>query len=106
MSKLQEIPFTPTPVFDAAAAGSFKLTLTGEVTSSTFVNGSAGPDLVAFRIVQDAAGGHPFAWPENVRNAPAVNPSPNAETRQLFLLNTDGGLDAIGIATYDIPARN
>lgn len=94
------VPFTATPVFNAASGGAFKLTLTGAVTSSTFANGAQGPSIVVFRIVQDGAGGHPFVWPGNVRNGGAINPGPNKRTVQLFSLDTDGSLDAFGPPMY------
>jgi hypothetical protein len=84
----------------------FKPTSVGGVTSSSLINGLAEPDLIAFRIVQDSIGGRAFAWPANVHGAPEVNPVPHAATLQLFALNTDGALDAIGVATYITQAGN
>jgi hypothetical protein len=85
-----------TPAFDASTGSEFKITLTAAVTSSTFINGLSGANLVTFRIVQDATGGWPFAWPANVRGG--GSPAPGAGTRniQVFALDTDGSLDAAG----------
>lgn len=90
------IAFSTTPVFNAAAASGFKITLTGNVSSSTFANGAQGAVLVAFRIVQDATGGRTFTWPANVRGGGIINPGANARSLQIFALDTDGSLDAIG----------
>jgi hypothetical protein len=97
---LTVITFSSTPVFDASLGAGFKLTLTGDVSSSTFVNGSAGPALIAFRIVQDAIGGRAFAAPANLRNFGVINPGPNARSLQLFMVDTDGSGDAIGPMMY------
>lgn len=99
-SALLTVPFSATPSFNAANAGAFDITLTGDVTASTFINGASGGPLVAFRIVQDSNGGHAFAWPANVRNAGAVSTNANARSVQLFLLQTDGSLDALAPIMY------
>jgi hypothetical protein len=97
---LVPVAFSTTPVFNAAVGGAFKLTLTGNVASSTFANGLQGPSIVVFRFLQDGTGGRTFAWPGNVRNGGVVNPGPNARSVQIFALDTDGSLDAIGPIQY------
>jgi hypothetical protein len=94
------VGFSATPVFNATNAQGFKMTLTGNVTSSTFANGTQGPALIMFRFLQDATGGWTFAWPSNVRNGGVVNPGPNARSVQIFALDTDGSLDAVGPIQY------
>lgn len=94
------VAYSATPVFNAATGGAFKITLTGNVTSSTFANGTQGPSIVAFRIVQDGTGGRTFVWPANVRNAGTPNPAANARSVQLFALDTDGSLDAVSPMMY------
>jgi hypothetical protein len=91
---IDTVAFSPTPTFNAADGAGFKITLTGDVTSSTFANGTEGPALVVFRIVQDGAGGHAFTWPSNVRNGGSVNPGANARSIQIFTVDSDGSLDA------------
>lgn len=90
------VGFTATPAFDGSTGSQFKITLGGDVTSSTFINGLSGANLVTFRIVQDGTGGHGFVWPANVRGGGM--PAPGAGTRniQVFALDTDGSLDAAG----------
>lgn len=94
------VTFSSTPVFNAALGGAFKITLGGNVTSSTFANGTQGPGVVAFRIQQDGTGGRTFAWPSNVRNGGTINPGANARSVQLFSLDTDGSLDAASPMMY------
>lgn len=94
------VAFSATPVFNALNGQGFKITLTGNVTSSTFANGTQGPAVVLFRIVQDATGGRTFVWPTNVRNGGVVSPNPNARSVQIFALDSDGSLDAIGPIQY------
>jgi hypothetical protein len=60
------VAFSATPVFDAGTATTFKLTLTGNVTSSTLSGAIAGEPL-AFLICQDSTGGRTFAPPGNVQ---------------------------------------
>lgn len=94
------VPFSNTPVFDGSTTSSFRMTLTGNVTASTFVNGLKGQNLVVFRIVQDGTGGRTFVWPSNVRNAGVINPGVGAISMQLFAVDTDGSLDAVSPMMY------
>jgi hypothetical protein len=97
IDQLSTVAYIPAPVFNGELSNSFKITLTGNVTSSTFVNGGLlGKPTYYFRIVQDSVGGHTFVWPTNVRNGGVPNPNPNARSVQAFALDTDGSLDAIG----------
>jgi hypothetical protein len=94
------VPFSATPVFDASIGLEFKLILTGNVTSSTLINGTQGPSLVAFRLVQNSVGGRTFVWPSNVRNGGIVNDLANGRSLQLFAVDVDGSLDAVGPMMY------
>lgn len=94
------VAFNANPIFDASQGLEFKLTLTGNATSSSFINGSQGPSVIAFRIVQDGTGGRTFVWPANVRNGGEISPAANARSLQLFAVDTDGSLDAIGPMMY------
>jgi hypothetical protein len=69
------IPFSPAPILDATSSVAIEITLTGDVVSSSFVSG-AGPgfiQLVVFYILQDAAGGHKWAWPGNFHGCQNVD---------------------------------
>jgi hypothetical protein len=94
------VPFAANPIFDASKGLEFKLTLTGNVSSSSFINGTLGPSIIAFRIVQDGTGGRTFTWPSNVRDGGVVNPAANARSVQLFAVDTDGSLDSISPMQY------
>jgi hypothetical protein len=67
-SLIQTVPFSATPIFDPKNGGIFKITLTGDVTSSTMATGS-GQDgqEITFYIIQDGSGGHSFVAPTNVK---------------------------------------
>lgn len=67
LGTLTTVAFSATPTFDASTASTFKLTLTGNVTSSTLSNAVAGEPL-AFEICQDGVGGRTFVPPANVLN--------------------------------------
>jgi hypothetical protein len=70
-ANLSTVSFSATPTFNAASFSNFKITLTGNVTSSTLSNAVAGQTLI-FEIVQDGTGGHTFVWPTNVKNAMSI----------------------------------
>jgi hypothetical protein len=89
-----------TPVFDASKGLEFKITISASVSSSTIINGTLGPSIVVFRIVQDSIGGHNFVWPSNVRNGGSVNKTANARSVQMFAVDFDGSLDAVGPMMY------
>lgn len=69
------VAFGATPVFNAglAAFPTFTMTLTGNLTSSSVTNATAG-QIITFIITQDATGGRTFAWPPNFKDPPAIAP--------------------------------
>lgn len=81
------VTFSATPTFNAASAGIFIITLTGNVTSLTISNPSVGETLT-FVISQDATGSRTWAWPSTVKNAPAI--SAGASTITTVTMNYDG----------------
>jgi hypothetical protein len=87
-------------VFNASLGSEFKVTLNGNVTSSTFINGNIGPALICFRFLQGPAGNYSFTWPTNVRNGQTVNPTANSTSIQLFAVDSDGSLDGLGSMQY------
>ncbi|MGB7985114.1 MAG: hypothetical protein WCF54_08140 [Terracidiphilus sp.] len=94
------IPFSSTPVFSVGSGSQLKITLTGNVTSSTFTAGSTANIFVVFKIHQDSVGGHTFTWPANLHNAGMVNPAANSTSTQLFAIDTDGSATAVGPILY------
>lgn len=83
LGSLTTVTFSATPTFDASTAASFKLTLTGNVTSSTLTNAVAG-EPVNFEICQDATGGRTFVPPTNVLNMGTIVSTANACSTQEF----------------------
>jgi hypothetical protein len=83
LGSLTTVAFSATPTFDASTAASFKLTLTGNVTSSTLSNAVAG-EPISFELCQDATGGRTFVPPANVLNMGTIVSTANACSTQEF----------------------
>jgi hypothetical protein len=83
---LTTVTFSATPTFTAVAQYQvFRMTLTGNVTSSSMVMaGVTAPSIVTFELIQDGTGSRTFAWPANVVGASAVNSAPNSITSATF----------------------
>lgn len=92
------VAFSATPVFDCATGTTFDMTLTGNVTSSTAINLTAGQQIT-FMIVQDGTGGRTFVWPANVKGAGIPDLTPNAVSVQSFKVKSNGNLYPIGPLT-------
>ena len=84
LGTLATVTFSATPIFDASTASTFKLTLTGNVTSSTLTNAVAGEPL-AFEICQDATGGRTFVPPTNVQGWVTISIGANACVLETFI---------------------
>jgi hypothetical protein len=84
LGTLTTVTFSATPIFDASTASTFKLTLTGNVTSSTLSNAVAGEPL-AFEICQDATGGRTFVPPANVQGWVTIPIGANACVLETFI---------------------
>jgi len=78
------VAYSATPNFDAGAASTFKMTLTGDVTSSTLANAAAG-QMMSFVLCQDGVGNHNFAWPSIVKGGMAVGLQPSKCSAQAFV---------------------
>lgn len=83
---LENVPYSATPVFDAAENGAFAMTLTGNVSSSTLQGGIAG-ETVTFILRQDATGGSTFAWPANVLGGMDIGEGANEVSIQEFIFD-------------------
>jgi hypothetical protein len=59
------LAFSSTPAFNFTPNTAFKLTLTGNVTSSTLVGAASPGAFAAFSLCQDGVGGHSFVFPPN-----------------------------------------
>lgn len=78
------VTFSATPTFDASASGSFTMTLTGNVTSSSVTNPTTG-QMITFILKQDATGSRTFAWPSNFKGASNIGPDANVYSVQSFI---------------------
>ena len=81
--QLNTVTFSATPVFDCSLGSVQKLTLTGNVTSSSLANCQAG-QLVTFEICQDATGGRTFANPAGLNQWSALPIAANACASQQY----------------------
>lgn len=96
---LEIIGATGNMVFDGTIYTAFKTTLPGDVTAPVFQNMMPG-NLYTFIIIQDATGGHAFAWAANVNNATLVCPTANSTTVQTFVADDKEALWAISPGTW------
>lgn len=78
------VSFSATPTFNLALGNLQKITLTGNVTSSTASNQVAGQEIV-FQICQDGTGSRTFVWPTSTVNADTIVSTASACTLQTFL---------------------
>ena len=83
LGTLATVAFSATPIFDASTASTFKLTLTGNLTSSTLTNAVPGEPL-AFEICQDATGGRTFVPPANVQGWLPIASAASACSLEVF----------------------
>jgi hypothetical protein len=65
ISGVNIVTFSATPTFDASLGNTQKITLTGNVTSSTLSNATDGQQI-DFLICQDGTGSRTFVWPTDV----------------------------------------
>lgn len=88
-NNVTNVAFSATPTFTQSANAGFSITLTGNVTASSFSGTvSAGQmQFLFFRIVQDATGGRSFAWPANFFGGIVIDSTApaNATFHQLFI---------------------
>ena len=86
ISGLNVVTFSATPTFDAALGNTQKITLTGNVTSSTLSNATAG-ETVNFIICQDATGSRTFVWPTNVLGGMTIGATLSKCSAQNFIFD-------------------
>jgi len=90
------VTFSATPTFDGSLGNYFRITLTGNVTSSTLSNCSDG-ELIIIEIIQNATGGWTFVWPTNIVGgmdlSGAANDSnlANIVVTQVFIFDNNAG---------------
>jgi hypothetical protein len=91
ISNQATLTFSATPAFDASKANLFRITLTGNVTSSTLTNAIIGQQL-AFEVCQDATGGRTFVPPTNVSGWTTISGTANNCSLQSFWFDGSNAL--------------
>jgi len=86
VSGVNTVTFSATPTFDASLGNTQKITLTGNVTSSTLSNASTG-QTINFLIRQDATGSRTFVWPTNVKGGMTIGATLNTCSAQSFIFD-------------------
>jgi hypothetical protein len=84
-NQLLVVPWSATMEFPGDTFTTYRITLSGDVTSST-APGTVQGNLYTFIIQQDAVGGHHFTWPINMYNPSPINPDPSGFTVQTFVM--------------------
>lgn len=90
------------PWFECGSYTAFQMTLDRDVEGAALQPPTPG-NLYTFIIVQDAAGGHIFWWPNGMTNFSEICSAPNSTTVQLFIADDTGMLWAVSAATWYIP---
>jgi len=85
-SAVNSVAFSATPTFDADLGNTQKITLAGNVTSSTLSNASAG-EQIHFIVCQDAPGSRAFVWPSNVKGGMTVGGTSSTCSAQSFIFD-------------------
>ncbi len=85
-TSINTVPFSSTPTFDASLGNTQKITLTGNVTSSTLSNAVTG-QTINFIICQDATGGWTFTWPANVLGGMTIGSDASKCSAQSFIFD-------------------
>ena len=86
ISGLNAVSFSVTPTFDAKLGNTQKITLTGNVTSSTLSNATAG-EQINFIICQDGNGNRTFTWPSNVKGGMTISSTASKCSAQNFIFD-------------------
>ena len=85
-TSLNVVNYSATPTFDASLGNTQKITLTGNLTSSTLANAAAGQQL-NFIICQDSTGSRMFAWPSNVKGGMTIGTTASKCSAQSFVFD-------------------
>lgn len=87
------VAFSATPNFDLSTGSTFLITLTGNVTSSTFSNVPADATTIRIILRQDATGGRTVVLPTSVRYAGgAQGNTTTLSTESIYTFTLDVGL--------------
>jgi hypothetical protein len=89
------VPYSATPTFDLSKGDLLTITLSGDVTTPIFVNGTPGGTF-RLRICQDSMGGHIFSMLNSMTGAMAPGMSANKCSIQRFSVITTSSYQAEG----------
>lgn len=95
------VSYSTTPTFSAASAFAFVITLTGNVSSSTFSSPATG-QLYVFRICQDGTGGRTFAWPTGFTLATPIASTASSCSNQAFVWTGSAAAPINGMYISDV----
>jgi hypothetical protein len=84
VAALETVTFSSTPTFDCAKGVTHKITLTGNVTSSTLSNCAAGQPVIML-ICQDSNGSRTFTWPATMKGGVTIGSTANKCSAQSFV---------------------
>lgn len=98
--KVTTVSFSATPTFDGSLSDAYELTLTGNVTSSTWSNHTAG-FWKSLKLCQDGTGNRSFVWPTTVLGVSDTGRT--ASKCSMFLFYDDGtNLYSAGVPQYNM----
>jgi hypothetical protein len=83
---LSAVTYSATPTFDGSQGGTFEITLTGNVTSSSVANLNPGLRYI-FIIHQDVIGNRTFVWPSGTSGAMVIDSTSQSTNVQEFVWN-------------------
>jgi collagen type VII alpha len=97
------VTYSATPNFDLSLGNRFELTLTGNVSSSTFTNLKAGA-RGSIVYIQDATGGRTNVSPSGSANFCTISSTASVTTTQLYEVAANGTtVNGIGCTSTDTP---
>jgi hypothetical protein len=92
------VPYSATPTFNCALGNTsrpvFSITLSGNVTSSSFSNLVPGQQIT-IHIIENATGGYGFVWPSGTVGAGAIDTTANQINTQVFTVNLASVVSAL-----------
>ena len=83
---METVSFSATPTFDCAKGTTHKITLTGNVTSSTLSNCSAGQPVLMI-VCQDGTGSRTFTWPGTMKGGMTIGSTASKCSAQSFVFD-------------------
>ena len=86
VAAMETVTFSATPTFDCGKGTTHKITLTGNVTSSTLSNCSAGQPVMMI-ICQDGTGSRTFTWPGTMKGGMTIGSTASKCSAQSFVFD-------------------